>query len=245
MKTKSLKWRIAFLSFFALMLTSQQCLALDVYVDPTTTAAVIGAKTAIEDVHKEQNRKLTSIETMNLAISAQLQILHSLEDSIFSYLQNAQRFVWNLYDVKRCVELAAIDIPESISKAVNAIPGHLEGTLITALVSRNATDAVLEISNLIAFLNTLAGTGGYVSGYGSDAKFSKVNLLNSSQRYFVIQKVKSTLESINWRFKMLRTQILFYTWRDLFRHFDPQSWSYYINARYIAADVISKIDRLI
>ena len=244
MKKISWKWRTTFISF-ALMLNAANSLAIDVYVDPTTTAAVISAKSAIEEVHKEQNKKLTAIETMNLAISAQLQALHSLEDSIFSYLQNAQRFVWNLYDVKRCVELAAVEIPSSISGAVNAIPGHLEGTLITALVSRNATDAALEITNLIAFLNTLAGTGGYVSGYGSEQKFEKVNLLNSSQRYFVIQKVKSTLESINWRFKMLRTQILFYKWTTLFRQFDPQSWSYYINARYIATDVISRIDQII
>ena len=244
MKTRSLKWRTAFLSL-ALLLHAANSLAIDVYVDPTTTAAVISAKSAIEEVHKEQNKKLTAIETMNLAISAQLQVLHTLEDSIFSYLRNAQQFVWNLYDVKKCVELAAIDIPESISGAVNAIPGHLEGTLVTALVSRNATEAALEITNLISFLNTLAGTGGYVTGVGSDMKLEKVNLLNSSQRYFVIQKVKSTLNSINWRFKMLRTQILFYNWRTLFRQFDPQSWSYYIGAQYIARDVISRIDRII
>lgn len=234
-------------TFFSLLmlLHANSALALDVYVDPAMTAAVATASNAIKDVHEEQNKKLTAIETANILITAQLQKLHSLEDSVFKYLQNAQMFVHNLYDVKRIMELTAIDIPNQIGKCINAIPGNVEGTVVTAVVNKYATNAVLQMTDLIAFLETLVGTGGYVDGIGSDRKLQKVNLLNSYQRYFIVQKILTTLEGIHYNFRLVETQIRFYRWRDLWRHLDSESWAYYIGAQYIAQDIIATMNRII
>lgn len=244
MRTRSSKWLTASISI-AMLLIASKSLAIDIYVDPTTTAAIVAQTSAMQEVHDEQNDKLTKIEAMNLVITTQLQKLHSLEDSIFKYLSNAQQFVWNLYDVKKIMELSAVEIPRNISNCISAVPGHLEGVLITSVLNRNATNAVLEITSLVSFLETLCGTGGYVTGAGSNAKLNKVNLLDSSQRYFIIQKILGTLQSINWKFKCLRTQILFYKWKNLFMELDPESWAYYINSRYIAADIIDRMDRML
>lgn len=244
MKTRSLKWQTAFLSF-ALLLLSNNALALDIYVDPVLTAAVVAQTKAMEKVHEDQNDKLTKIEAANIVITTQLHKLHNLEDSIYKYLSNAQAFVNNLYDIKKIIELSTIEIPHNISRCIDAVPGHLEGVAITAVLNKNVTNTALEITSLVSFLETLCATGGYVDGVGSDKKFEKVNLLNSSQRYFIINKILGTLESINWRFKMLRTQFLIYNWKNLFQELDPHSWEFYIGARYIAEDVILRIHHLI
>ena len=244
MKTISLKLLTpAFFSLAIMAVLPVPANAIDVYVDPTMTATAIAATSALKNEHKSQTEKLTAIETMNLAISAELKKIHSIEDSVFKYLTNAQGFVDNLYDVKKCVELAAIDIPKSIADCVGAIPGHLQGTAISLLVSKNAIQAVEEITSLYGFLEILCKTGGYVEGYGSDKRVSKVNLLNSSQRYYVLQNIKSKLTSINWQFKLLRTQITIYGWRTLFQSWDPTTWSYYLSGKIVAQDIINRMSK--
>lgn len=234
-------------TFFSLLMLFQAngAMAIDIYVDPTTTAAVISGTNAIKEAHNQQNDKLSAIETANILITAQLNKLHSLEDSVFKYLQNAQMFVHNLYDVKRIMELTAIDIPTQIGRCISAIPGNLEGTVVTAVVNKYATNAVLQMTDLVAFLETLVGTGGYLPGVGSDKKLSKVNLLNSYQRYYIVQKILTTLQSIHYNFRLVETQIRFYKWKNLWMNLDHESWSYYIGAQYIAQDIIATMNRII
>lgn len=242
MKTTSLKsLTLTLFSTTALLAVSLPASAVDIYIDPTMTATAIAATSEIKNEHKAQTEKLTAIETMNLAITVELQKLHAIEDSVFKYLSNAQSFVYNLYDVKKCVQLAAIDIPAAITDCANAIPGHLKGTAITALVSKNTIKALEEVTSLYGFLEILCKTGGYVDGYGSDKKLSKVNLLNSSQRYYVVQTIKDKLSSICWQFKILKTQITIYGWQTLFQKLDPTTWAYYVSGKYIAKDIINRM----
>lgn len=240
MKTRSLKSLttsvLAFMAFFPM-----PTMAIDIYVDPTLTATVITATSNIKGEHEKQNEKLSTIQTMNLAIAEQLHRIHQIEDSVFSYLSNAQQFVNNLYDVKKCIQLAAINIPSATVDVMNAIPGHLKGTIIATAVGKNVRTALEEMTSLYGFLEILCKTGGYVDGYGSDQKLEKVNLLNSSQRYYVLSTIRNKLESIAWQMKVMKTQITIYGWQTLFMRLDPTTWAYYVSGRNIANDIIRRM----
>ena len=205
--------------------------------DPALTAAVTGQtftlKSLFDTRHSTQQKILaaTGIEEV------QLQQLHAIEEKVLDYMANVSGLMQNLYQVKRTTELVTIEIPRNIRAATSACKGHLKGTAIALAVSDEVKSVYTEIGSLSALCTSLVKTK-TVDG-------NKVNLLNAAERYWLCEKIVSSLEDINNALYILSWQIQYLSWEDLWRGLDPDTWCNYMQGKWIAESIISDWDDLL
>ena len=73
---------------------------------------------------------------------------------------------------------------------------------------------------------------------------NKVNLLNAAERYWLCEKIVSSLEDINSALYILSWQIQYLSWEDLWRGLDPDTWANYMQGRWMAESCIRDWDDL-
>jgi len=205
--------------------------------DPALTAAVTGQTFTLKtlfDARKSTQEKIlaaTGIEDV------QLQQLHDIEKKVLDYMANVSGLMQNLYQVKRTTELVTVEIPRNISAVTSACKGHLKGTGIALAVSDEIRSVYTEIGSLSALCTSLVKTK-TVDG-------NKVNLLNAAERYWLCEKIVSSLEDINSALYILSWQIQYLSWEDLWRGLDPDTWANYMQGRWIAESIIRDWDGLL
>lgn len=205
--------------------------------DPALTAAVTGQTFTLKtlfDARKSTQEKIlaaTGIEDV------QLQQLHDIEKKVLDYMANVSGLMQNLYQVKRTTELVTVEIPRNISAVTSACKGHLKGTGIALAVSDEIRSVYTEIGSLSALCTSLVKTK-TVDG-------NKVNLLNAAERYWLCEKIVSSLEDINSALYILSWQIQYLSWEDLWRGLDPDTWCNYMQGRWIAESIIRDWDGLL
>ena len=170
-------------------------------------------------------------------IQVQLQQLHAIEEKVLDYMANVSGLMQNLYQVKRTTELVTIEIPRNIRAATSACKGHLKGTAIALAVSDEVKSVYTEIGSLSALCTSLVKTK-TVDG-------NKVNLLNAAERYWLCEKIVSSLEDINNALYILSWQIQYLSWEDLWRGLDPDTWCNYMQGKWIAESIINDWDDLL
>ena len=110
--------------------------------------------------------------------------------------------------------------------------------LVTIEIPRNIRASVYtEIGSLSALCTSLVKTK-TVDG-------NKVNLLNAAERYWLCEKIVSSLEDINNALYILSWQIQYLSWEDLWRGLDPDTWCNYMQGKWIAESIISDWDDLL
>lgn len=79
-----------------------------------------------------------------------------------------------------------------------------------------------------------------------DGKQTKkvVNLLNSAERYMLLNTVQQKLESMSFDIRMMRYYIKAHEWKDIWKSFDFDSYAKAIRASYLVEDVIRDWKRL-
>lgn len=79
-----------------------------------------------------------------------------------------------------------------------------------------------------------------------DGKQAKkvVNLLNSAERYMLLNTVQQKLESMSFDIRMMRYYIKAHEWKDIWKSFDFDSYAKAIRASYLVEDVIRDWKRL-
>ena len=205
--------------------------------DPALTAAVTGQTLTLKtlfDARKSTQEKIlaaTGIEEV------QLKQLHDIEQKVLDYMANVSGLMQNLYQVKRTTELVTVEIPRNISAVSNACKGHLKGTGIALAVSDEIRSVYTEIGSLSALCTSLVKTK-TVDG-------NKVNLLNAAERYWLCEKIVSSLEDINTALYVLSWQIQYLSWEDLWRGLDPETWANYMQGRWMAESCIRDWDDLL
>ena len=204
--------------------------------DPALTAAVTGQTFTLKslfDARKSTQEKIlaaTGIEDV------QLQQLHDIEKKVLDYMANVSGLMQNLYQVKRTTELVTVEIPRNINAATSACKGHLKGTAIALAVSDEVKSVYTEIASLSALCTSLVKTK-TVDG-------NKVNLLNAAERYWLCEKIVSSLEDINSALYILSWQIQYLSWEDLWRGLDPDTWANYMQGKWMAESCIRDWDDL-
>ena len=205
--------------------------------DPALAAAV-GAQTVtlstLFDARKKTQEKIiaaTGIEEV------QLKQLHGIEKKVLDYMANVTGLMQNLYQVKRTAELVTVEIPRNISEVSKATKGHLKGTAIALAVSDEIRSVYTEIGSLSALCTSLVKTK-TVDG-------NKVNLLNAAERYWLCEKIVSSLEDINSALYILSWQIQYLSWEDLWRGLDPDTWANYMQGKWMAESCIRDWDDLL
>ena len=209
--------------------------------DPTLTAAVLAQTTELKSIHKKRKKTQEQIIAAEAAVTVALDRVHSVENKMLEYLSNAQGAMQNLYQIKRAGELVAKEIPQNCNLLRKSIDGNLKGTAIAAIVSDELTDAATQMAALYPFMKQLVTSGSYdVAGADGKDEKHKVNLLNSSERYYIANEVVTRLETINTDLFLLAWQVRTLSWNDLWFSLDPEGWANVMSGKNIIGGIVAE-----
>ena len=209
-------------------------------VDPALVTAVTTQTLELESVYKERSKHQNAIIVAETAINGAMAQIHKVENKMLGYLSNAQGALKNLYQLKRCYELIKTEIPENISAVNAAVKGHAMGTAIATIASDEATSLRDDAYALYPLIAQLVTSGSY-NQRNSDGTIDKkkVNLLDASERYYILNEVVSRLENISTSLWLLSWQIQTFSLTDLFQALTPEAWCNALEAVNIADGIIN------
>ena len=209
--------------------------------DPTLTAAVLAQTAELKSIHKKRKKTQEQIIAAEAAVTVALDRVHSVENKMLEYLSNAQGAMQNLYQIKRAGELVAKEITQNCNLLRKSIDGNLKGTAIAAIVSDELTDAATQMAALYPFMKQLVTSGSYdVAGADGKDEKHKVNLLNSSERYYIANEVVTRLETINTDLFLLAWQVRTLSWNDLWFSLDPEGWANVMSGKNIIGGIVAE-----
>ena len=232
--------KVAFL-FLICGLFAAETTALAQQTDPALTAAVIAQTAELKSIHRKRKNLQERIIAAEAAVTVALDRVHRVEDKMLEYLSNAQGAVQNLYQIKRAGELVTKEIPQNCSLLTKSVGGNLKGTAIAAIVSDELTDAATQMAALYPFMRQLVTSGSYnVTGSDGKNEKHKVNLLNSSERYYIANEVVTRLEAINTDLFILAWQVRTLSWNDLWFSLDPEGWANVMSGKNIIDGIVAE-----
>lgn len=215
--------------------------ALAQQMDPALTATVIAQTAELKNIHKKRKKTQEKIIAAEAAVTVALDRVHSVEDKMLKYLSNAQGAMQNLYQIKRAGELVAKEIPQNCNLLLKSVGSNLKGTVIATMVSDELADAATQMAALYPFMKQLVTSGKYdVSGADGKNEKHKVNLLNSSERYYIANEVVSRLEAINTDLFILAWQVRTLSWNDLWFSLDPEGWANVMSGKNIIGGIVAE-----
>lgn len=215
--------------------------ALAQQMDPALTATVIAQTAELKNIHKKRKKTQEKIIAAEAAVTVALDRVHSVEDKMLKYLSNAQGAMQNLYQIKRAGELVAKEIPQNCNLLLKSVGSNLKGTAIAAMVSDELADAATQMAALYPFMKQLVTSGKYdVTGADGKNEKHKVNLLNSSERYYIANEVVSRLEAINTDLFILAWQVRTLSWNDLWFSLDPEGWANVMSGKNIIGGIVAE-----
>lgn len=215
--------------------------ALAQQMDPALTATVIAQTAELKNIHKKRKKTQEKIIAAEAAVTVALDRVHSVEDKMLNYLSNAQGAMQNLYQIKRAGELVAKEIPQNCNLLLKSVGSNLKGTAIAAMVSDELADAATQMAALYPFMKQLVTSGKYdVTGADGKNEKHKVNLLNSSERYYIANEVVSRLEAINTDLFILAWQVRTLSWNDLWFSLDPEGWANVMSGKNIIGGIVAE-----
>ena len=208
-------------------------------VDPALVTAVTTQTFELESVYKERSKHQNAIIVAETAINGAMAQIHKVENKMLGYLSNAQGAMQNLYQLKRCYELFKTEIPENISAVRSAIKGHAMGTAIATIASDEIKALENNSRTLYPLVAQLVTSGSYNqrNGDGTIDK-KKVNLLDASERYYILNEVVRHLEDISTSLWLLSWQIQTFSLTDLVQVLTPDTWYNLVEGEAIANLII-------
>jgi hypothetical protein len=123
--------------------------------DPALTGAVAAQTKILKDLFKKREKTQQAIIASEASVFVAMERMHSLENKMLGYLQNAQGAMQNIYQIKRAAELVGVEIPKNMALLRKSIPGNLKGTAIAVLVSDELMDATTQMLSLYPFMKQL------------------------------------------------------------------------------------------
>lgn len=229
------------LGVLVLCLAGGRIPALAQQMDPALTATVIAQTTELKNIHKKRKKTQEKIIAAEAAVTVALDRVHSVEEKMLNYLSNAQGAMQNLYQIKRAGELVAKEIPQNCNLLLKSVGSNLKGTAIAAMVSDELADASTQMAALYPFMKQLVTSGKYdVTGADGKNEKHKVNLLNSSERYYIANEVVSRLEAINTDLFILAWQVRTLSWNDLWFSLDPEGWANVMSGKNIIGGIVAE-----
>lgn len=225
MKSLTVKFICVLFCTFSLTAKAQ------IQTDPALTAAVALEKTTLENQLKKENEKQLQIIGINTGITLQLEEIRQYEEKMYKYLKETQNIIRNAYDIYRCGDLIT-QIYSNLRGCTEAIAGHPQGAVVSAVVSKQYSRITQEASALY----------GYISGLVTKSDGSV--LLNSAERNAILTQVTRRLSTINRNLTALKYQIRVYRWADIARHLAPKEYYMLVNCENIKNQIKRDIDRM-
>ena len=209
-------------------------------IDPALTGAVTAQTLELKNLHNKRRKTQEKIIAAEAAVTVALDRVHSVENKMLEYLSNAQGAVQNLYQIKRAGELVTTEIPQNCNLLLKSVGSNLKGSAIAAIVSDELTDAATQMAALYPFMKQLVTSGSYdVAGADGKNEKHKVNLLDSSERYYIANEVVTRLETINTDLFILAWQVRTLSWNDLWFSLDPEGWASVMSGKNIIGGIVA------
>ena len=186
-------------------------------IDPALTGAVTAQTLELKSLHDKRRKTQEKIIAAEAAVTVALDRVHSVED-----------------------KLVTTEIPQNCSLLLKSMGSNLKGTAIAAIVSDELTDAATQMAALYPFMKQLVTSGSYdVAGADGKNEKHKVNLLDSSERYYIANEVVTRLETINTDLFILAWQVRTLSWNDLWFSLDPEGWANVMSGKNIIGGIVA------
>ena len=237
---KAIRLKIATGAFVLWLAGGNAVPAFSQQIDPALTGAVTAQTLELKSLHNKRRKTQEKIIAAEAAVTVALDRVHSVENKMLEYLSNAQGAVQNLYQIKRAGELVTTEIPQNCNLLLKSVGSNLKGTAIAAIVSDELTDAATQMAALYPFMKQLVTSGSYdVTGADGKNEKHKVNLLDSSERYYIANEVVTRLETINTDLFILAWQVRTLSWNDLWFSLDPEGWASVMSGKNIIGGIVA------
>lgn len=165
-------------------------------------AGVLGSQLASQaSFFKQRKAKQEEIISQELATNGFLSSMQQMQRKTLDYMQNANGLIKNLHQFKR-IGVLVTEIPESMNALVHAVPENWKGALM-GVINDRFSESYAEMASLIPVVEKVCKG----SSFGDNVDDGSVNLLNSAERYQMLNSVVSRLDNINCELKSLERYI--------------------------------------
>lgn len=193
-------------------------------IDPALSGA-IGMQTGfLKESFDKRAKTRAAVAALQLEISECLEKIHSVENKTLNYMKQASSVMDNLMQIKNVVEYGpkiVMDVKEVYNAAAQS---PMNAVLVPFCTKRFMTTAA-DVASLVSLMDQLVTSTEYKVGKSeSNSKKKKVNLLNSAERYEVLNSVENKLHEIHMDIRMIKYAIQFLSWRDVWRGIDRDSY---------------------
>lgn len=218
-----MKWQIVRtlllgMAFMALPAIKGQA---QIVTDPTLNAAVMNETSVIGDKLDETNSNQRRVVAQNTLMMATLDSIRGYQKTVLRSLQKVHGVFDNIFTAVDCVDRVGKIITELNQLRIVAT-NHPEGAVVSAIVSERYSKIIREVGGLIDNINDIVKKG------GDDI------LLNSAERFEILNNTNTRLRTIYSNVRALRYQIMCYEWADIARKLSPDLYysMYDVDAAY-------------
>lgn len=217
--------RLIFL--FCVGLFSQLNVIAQVYVDPTTSAAILSTGSAHNRALDKTNEQLTLIQRGQLAVTGQLTVANDLQNKIYIGLTEVSGAVKSLMGVKQASDYV-IKIYDNVRKTIEVAQ---DDPVLLLFAERNARDFQARAVELSATISGFALQGG------------KTNMMDAGERAKIIKYVVDELRLLNGLAYGMHRSMYYARMNGILRSLNP--WQTWVNRdAQIAKEVIRDMDYL-
>ncbi len=197
-------------------------------IDPALATAVAVSGTAEVNALKETKEAQESIAAYQAAISIQMEKIRSVEEDVYSYLQNASGAIKNAIEIKQAGVITS-EIYTLFGELTASAQENPQGVLMLTVVSKQITKVTEEMIGVYSYIASLS--------LSSDV------LLNSVERNQITWSVLYKLKQIKSTLYLLKFQIDNYTLADLPQVLFPMEHFYAVDGARIADQIIASFNR--
>lgn len=151
-----------------------------IYVDPTTAAAMISHSAIINGQLNKTNSNLTLIQQGQLAVTGQLVIVNDLQSEIYKGLSEVSKVVRSLISIKDIADIS-VDIVQDLDKAAVVAK---DDPVLLLFAEQGARDFKTRATNLAIEVSSFVLQGGVN------------NLMDSGERAKILNHIRTELRVI-------------------------------------------------
>lgn len=213
--------------FAVALLYAPVCSAGIIDVSPDLTVAVAAQTAMLKDTYDKRTKLQEKILAAETTINLSMDRIHSIQDKTLKYLSEASHALANLNQIKEAALLVSVGIPDACANLADAASENATNSIFASLAADQIRNAAEDMASLYSFMTPLVNSG----SYGGDSDGSKVNLLNTAERYQILTTVVSRLKDIQWQVTQLHWRIKCFAWRDLWFKLDPKTYRAYLQSK--------------
>jgi len=181
-----------------------------VYVDPTTSAAILSTGAQQRSMMRSTNDRLTLIQRGQLAITGQLTVANDIQNKIYAGLSQVSSAVRNLMGVKQASEYV-IRIADNVTKTVEIAQ---DNPVLLLFAEKNAQDFKARALELSLYITQFA------------LKEGGDNLMDAGERAKIIRHIVDELKIMNANAYGMHRSMFYAKQNGILRSLNPWvTWS--------------------